>query len=314
MLMQRVQKYTIRLLLALVLAVGEAHGQYDGNYDSHSIAAFEQDTSQHIISFEGFLLDVADGMADALGIALFVVVLFLTATGHGGELNYRAMFKEFLLPFVLVKYILAHWLTVISGLGYSFSGLFSASAAFLSQHIQTQTVQTMYATVYTVQDRLGPEPSIFNSHWWTFQVIQAAMAVFQLPSFFVLFYSVLARAMGLSIGPLFLLAKLIPVYSDIWSSWVRTMIKYTLYPVFVAIYVAVVAAYFTTYLTNAFPRGFTLDSIAPKLADIIVMTLVFVFTAFKIPHMVADFTAGTATSGQGVLSAITGSITRFIGK
>lgn len=313
--MRQIGKRIALLLLAIGLSSTPAPAQaYNGNYDETSIAAFEQDINQPVLPFEGFLLDVANGLTDALGILLFVTVLFFNATGHGGELNYRAIFAGFILPFVFVKYLLAHWLVPITGLSYSFSGAFSATAVYLAQHVQTQTVQTLEATVYGIQDQLGPGPSIFNPNWWTFQVVQLVLTVFQFPSFFVLAYSVIARTMGICIGPIFLVTKLVPSLNWIWTGWVRTMIKFTLFPVFTAIYVAAVSAYFTGFLKSVFTFDFTLESIAPKLSEIIIMALVFGITGFKIPHLAADFTAGAATSGHGVFGAVVSSFGRFIKK
>src|SRR5712691_2743080 len=185
------------------------------------------------------------GLFESMGLSLFrgLAVILLawfgvkaalnSAQGHPG-FNF-AKFADLLL---LISFGLAmetYYSTPIPGMGYSFSDLITREAQYLSNQIESNQADQISNAITTAEEQLGSPPGVFSFHEaLTFFAVYIALAMAQGVAFAVIAYGLVATAVCVLLGPIFVPFFIVPKLDWLFWGWLKAFIGFAFYQVVAA--------------------------------------------------------------------------------
>jgi hypothetical protein len=195
--------------------------------------------------------------------------------------------------------------------GYSFSEAIPRSAFGMADLVGTTTQQQMIAKLDQIISGLSDMSSFSLLHvrdFMTYLIITLLVALLELAMFIVIGFGYLALGAVLVIGPVLIPFMIVPKLDFLFWSWLKTLIKYSFYPVIGNIVLLGICQIMLSILNTTLPPAGQIVITITQIPILIIVFAAGLYAIFKIPSLVGDIFSGAANAGSGVQAAITGAV------
>jgi len=260
-------------------------------------------------------LDLFAGMGLNLfrGFATILIVWFgvqsALSSAEGGEGFNFARFTRLLLViafgFAMVKY----YTSPIPGIGQSFPDLVMQEASSLSNSIGLDQGRLIETRVTEVEQGME-QPNSFSFHeTLTFVVLDVILAVVQAVVLMIIGFGLVAQAVLLLVGPLFVPFFIVPKMDWLFWGWFKAFLQYSFYQVvanaFVYIFAKLLLAFFAVDM-----GGMSVDQWMAAFPAILIFLLIAIYGLLKIPALTNHLFSGSAGADSGFAAAMVAYISR----
>src|SRR5579885_357241 len=212
-------------------------------------SALNQAISQLITSnspaLEATGFDIFRGLAVIL-IAWFGIKSALSASqGHGGGFHF-ARFADLILMISFGLGMLTYYSTPIPGVGLSFSDLVTKEAQNISNQIESDQTQQIANTIVNAEEQLGAPPGKYSIlEDLTYLLIAVILAAMEAVAFAVIAYGLVASAVCVLVGPMFIPWFIVPTMDWLFWGWFKAFIGFSFYQVIASAFIYVFAKVLT---------------------------------------------------------------------
>ena len=239
--------------------------------------------------FEAMGLSLFRGFAVIL-LAWFGVKAALSSAQGGPGFNF-AKFADLILVIAFGLAMETYYSTPIPGMGYSFSDLVTREAQFLSNQIESNQADQISDAITTAEEHLGSPPGIFSFHEaLTFFAAYIALAIAQGVAFAVIAYGLVATAVCVLMGPIFVPFLIVPKLDWLFWGWFKAFLGFAFYQVvaagFLFIFAKVLLGLFAVIGPLSISNAYLI------LPALIVTLTVCVYGLLKIPDLTASILSG----------------------
>ncbi len=258
--------------------------------------ALNQAISQLITSNSATLqatgLDIFRGLAVIL-LAWFGIKSALSATqGHGGGFHF-AKFADLILMISFGLGMLTYYSSPIPGVGYSFSDLVTKEAQNISNQIESDQTQQIVNTVLDAEKQLGTPPGKYSIlEDLTYLLIAVILAAMEAVAFAVIAYGLVASAVCVLIGPMFIPWFIVPKMDWLFWGWFKAFIGFSFYQVIASAFIYV----FAKVLTSMFQviGNISISNALTVLPALFITLMVCIYGLVKIPELTGAILSGRA--------------------
>ena len=259
-------------------------------------AALNQAISQLITSNSATLqatgLNIFRGLAVIL-IAWFGIKSALSATqGHGGGFHF-AKFADLILMISFGLGMLTYYSSPIPGVGLSFSDLVTKEAQNISNQIESDQTQQIATTIVNAEEQLGAPPGKYSIlEDLTYLLIAVILAAMEAVAFAVIAYGLVASAVCVLIGPMFIPWFIVPKMDWLFWSWFKAFIGFSFYQVIASAFIYV----FAKVLTAMFQviGKISISNALTVLPALFITLMVCIYGLVKIPELTGAILSGRA--------------------
>jgi hypothetical protein len=258
--------------------------------------ALNQAISQLITSNSATLqatgLDIFRGLAVIL-LAWFGIKSALSAAqGHGGGFHF-AKFADLILMISFGLGMLTYYSSPIPGVGYSFSDLVTKEAQNISNQIESDQTQQIVNTVLNAEEQLGTPPGKYSIlEDLTYLLIAVILAAMEAVAFAVIAYGLVASAVCVLIGPMFIPWFIVPKMDWLFWGWFKAFIGFSFYQVVASAFIYV----FAKVLTSMFRviGNISISNALTVLPALFLTLMVCIYGLVKIPELTGAILSGRA--------------------
>ena len=239
--------------------------------------------------FESLGLSLFRGLAVIL-LAWFGVKAALSAAQGGPGFNF-AKFADLLLLISFGLGMEIYYSNPVPRMGYSFSDLITREAQFLSNQIESNQADQIANAITTAEEQLGSPPGIFSFHEaLTFFAIYIALAIAQGVAFAVIAYGLVATAVCVLLGPIFVPFLIVPKLDWLFWGWFKAFLGFAFYQVVAAAFLFIFAKVLLGLFAVIGPM--TISNAYMILPALVVTLAVCVYGLAKIPELTAAILGG----------------------
>ncbi len=258
--------------------------------------ALNQAISQLITSNSATLqatgLNIFRGLAVIL-IAWFGIKSALSAAqGHGGGFHF-ARFADLILMISFGLGMLTYYSSPIPGVGYSFSDLVTKEAQNISNQIESDQTQQIANTIVNAEEQLGAPPGKYSIlEDLTYLLIAVILAAMEAVAFAVIAYGLVASAVCVLIGPMFIPWFIVPRMDWLFWGWFKAFIGFSFYQVVASAFIYV----FAKVLTAMFQviGKISISNALTVLPALFITLMVCIYGLVKIPQLTGAILSGRA--------------------
>ncbi|MDT8069476.1 MAG: type IV secretion system protein [Terriglobia bacterium] len=260
--------------------------------------ALNQAVSQLITSNSATLqatgLNIFRGLAVIL-IAWFGIKSALSASqGHGGGFHF-AKFADLILMISFGLGMLTYYSAPIPGVGYSFSDLVTKEAQNISNQIESDQTQQIANTIVNAEEQLGAPPGKYSIlEDLTYLLIAVILAAMEAVAFAVIAYGMVASAVCVLIGPMFIPWFIVPKMDWLFWGWFKAFLGFSFYQVVAAAFIFVFSKVLLGMLAVIGPLS--LSNAFTILPALLVTLFVCIYGLIKIPELTASILGGRSGS------------------
>jgi len=259
-------------------------------------AALNQAISQLITSNSATLqttgLNIFRGLAVIL-IAWFGIKSALSAAqGHGGGFHF-ARFADLILMISFGLGMLTYYSSPIPGTGYSFSDLVTKEAQNISNQIESDQTQQIANTIVNAEEQLGAPPGKYSIlEDLTYLLIAVILAAMEAVAFAVIAYGLVASAVCVLVGPMFIPWFIVPKMDWLFWGWFKAFIGFSFYQVIASAFIYV----FARVLTAMFEviGKISISNALTVLPALFITLMVCIYGLVKIPELTGAILSGRA--------------------
>lgn len=237
-------------------------------------------------------LDIFRGLAVIL-IAWFGIKSALSASqGHGGGFHF-AKFADLILMISFGLGMLTYYSTPIPGVGYSFSDLVTKEAQSISNRIESDQTDKISKTITDAEQQLGAPPGKYSIlEDLTYLLIAVILAVMEAVAFAVTTYGLVASAVCVLIGPMFIPWFIVPKMDWLFWGWFKAFIGFSFYQVIASAFIYV----FSQVLTAMFEviGKISISNALTILPALFITLMVCIYGLVKIPELTGAILSGRA--------------------
>ncbi|HZU42155.1 MAG TPA: type IV secretion system protein [Terriglobales bacterium] len=258
--------------------------------------ALNQAISQLITSNSATLqatgLNIFRGLAVIL-IAWFGIKSALSAAqGHGGGFHF-ARFADLILMISFGLGMLTYYSSPIPGVGYSFSDLVTKEAQNISNQIESDQTQQIANTIVNAEEQLGAPPGKYSIlEDLTYLLIAVILAAMEAAAFAVIAYGLVASAVCVLVGPMFIPWFIVPKMDWLFWGWFKAFIGFSFYQVIASAFIYV----FAKVLTAMFQviGKISISNALTVLPALFITLMVCIYGLVKIPELTGAILSGRA--------------------
>jgi hypothetical protein len=229
------------------------------------------------------------------GLAVIILVWFglkaalSSAQGFAG-FNF-AKFADLLLVISFGLAMQTYYGTPMPGIGYSFSDLVTKQTQYLSNQIESDQADQISSAITTAEEQLGSPPGVFSFHEeLTFFAVYVALAIAQGVAFAVIAYGLVATAVCVLVGPIFIPFLIVPKLDWLFWGWFKAFLGFAFYQVVAAAFLFIFAKVLLGLFAVIGPLS--ISNAYMILPALIVTLAVCVYGLFKIPDLTAAIFSG----------------------
>jgi type IV secretory pathway VirB6-like protein len=164
-------------------------------------------------------------------------------------------------------------------------------AQFLSNQIESNQVDQISNAITTAEEQLGSPPGIFSFHEaLTFFAVYIALAIAQGVAFAVIAYGLVATAVCVLIGPIFVPFFIVPKLDWLFWGWFKAFIGFAFYQVVAAAFLFIFAKVLLGLFGVIGPLS--ISNAYVILPALVVTLAVCVYGLLKIPDLTAAILSG----------------------
>jgi hypothetical protein len=271
-------------------------------------SSFDQNLYQLVVQEANLFVPMMQQLVNYMAVALLVTV-FATAGVEAllnrNILNIDYVVKKGVLPYIFATYVLQHWLNPIPGLGMSFVGIFTNTAADLAAMAHLKQLDVLDSLLLGIRDQIGPW-SILKAP--TDIIAWAAITTFLIAIkaavFIITSTGFVGVGVGACIGPIYLGFYMFPPLRHKWFGWVEAMIKYSMYRVIGNLVITVWCGFLVGFIQRTLALQYDLMHIVVNMIGLFAMMLAFIFGVLKVPSFTTDFNSGGSGGGHGLMAGV----------
>lgn len=237
----------------------------------------------------------ATGLDIFRGLALILIVWFgiksaLSASQGGGGFHF-AKFADLMLLIAFGFGMLTYYSTPIPGTSYSFCDLVTKEAQNLSNQIESNQTQQIANTIVNAEQQLGAPPGKYSIlEDLTYLLVALVLSAMQAVAFAVIAYGLVASAVCVLIGPVFIPWFIVPKMDWLFWGWFKAFIGFSFYQVIASAFIYV----FSQVLTAMFQviGAITLSNALTVLPALLITLIVCIYGLVKIPELTGAILSG----------------------
>ena len=221
--------------------------------------------------------------------------MMLTARGSGDNLY---PFAKLLLIIAFGYAMIAYYASPIPGLGSSFSNLITDQAMYLAGLISARSIQNAQQSLNTLWNALEqPDPwsILANLLYWTMLIV---IALAQFALLFVISFSMIAAAVCVLVGPLFVPFFIVPTMEWLFWGWLKAFIQYAFTLVVANAFIFVFERFLSRYL-QTLPPGLRLEDQLLYGVHAVMILVTFAVGVLLVPSLTSSIFSGR--SGESVV-------------
>jgi hypothetical protein len=263
------------------------------------------DPFNEMIRFVQELLTSRLDLFTAMGLNLyrsFVLIMIVwfgirtALADHGPNL---AALAQLVLAISLGFAMVTYYTGGIPGLGMSFVDLFQKQGFYISEQIGQETASEVTSEIARVTVELAAYPTTMSIQGALLStIITIVLATMQALIYMVIGFGLVAQAVCLLLGPLFLPFFIVPKLDFLFWGWIRATLQYSLMHAVANAFIFVFGKLLLAFLLIAPDNPSAFFAQFPALFP---MFLVFIYGILKIPSLTNDIFSGS-TSGDGLLT------------
>jgi hypothetical protein len=223
--------------------------------------------------------------------------MMLTARGSGDDLY---PFAKLLLIIAFGYAMIAYYASPIPGLGSSFSNLITDQAMYLAGLISARSIQNAQESLNTLWNALEqPDPwsILANLVYWTMLIV---IALAQFALLFVISFSMIAAAVCVLVGPLFVPFFIVPTMEWLFWGWLKAFIQYAFTLVVANAFIFVFERFLSRYL-QTLPPGLRLEDQLLYGVHAVMILVTFAVGVLLVPSLTSSIFSGR--SGEAITPA-----------
>jgi hypothetical protein len=231
------------------------------------------------------------------------------SSAEGGEGFNFARFTELILVITFGFAMVTYYNTPIPGIGYSFTDLVMQEASSLSNSIGLEQGKQIETAVTEFQKNLE-EPSAWSfSQSLYFFALTIILAAVQAVVFIIIGFGLIAEAVLVLIGPIFIPFFIVPKMDWLFWGWFKAFLQYSFYQVIAAAFVFIFAQLLLGFF-HFFTGGMSVDQWMTTLPVIFIFLLIAIYGLLKVPALTNHLFSGSAGASSGLGAVL---LSRVIG-
>ena len=255
----------------------------------------------HIGTFIGMGQNLYKGFATIL-LAWFGIESALSSAQGGLGFNF-ARFAQLTLVIAFGFGMVNYYARPIPGIGMSFASLVTEETRSLSSSIGSAQVQQIESAVSQVEGGMA-QPNSFDLHEvLTYTVIYVILATVQAVVFMVIGFGLMAQAVLILVGPIFVPFFIVPKLDWLFWGWFKAFLQYSFYQVIANAFVFIFARLLLGFLAVDM-NGMTVSQWMAQFPALFIFLLIAIFGLLKIPSLTNHLFSGSAGADSGFAAAI----------
>src|SRR6185437_1418419 len=239
--------------------------------------------------FQSLGLNLLRGFAVIL-LAWFGIKAALSSA-QGGPGFHFARVVDLILIIALGFTMLTFYSYPIPHVGYSFAELVSQEGLTLSKDIGANMDQQIIDAVTQSEEQLGTPPGVFSFHEeLTYFVVFFLLAAVQAVTVMVVAYGLIATAVCILVGPVFIPFFIMPGMDWLFWGWFKSFLQFAFYQVIANAFIFVVARLILGFLAVTGPIN--LDNAALLMPSLFMFLLTAIYGLIKIPSLTSSIFTG----------------------
>jgi hypothetical protein len=206
-----------------------------------------------------------------------------------------------LLLFISFGYaMIAYYASPIPGIGSSLSGLITEQATYLARLISARSIQNAQESLNTLWNALEQPDAwsiIANLLYWTLLIV---IALAQFALMLVVSFAMIASAVCVLVGPLFVPFFIVPTLEWLFWGWLKAFIQYSFTLVIANAFIFVFERFLSAYL-QTLPPGLRLEEQLLYGVHAVMILMTFTVGVLLVPSLTASIFSGR--SGESVAPA-----------
>ena len=242
-----------------------------------------------LVLFQSLGLDLLRGFAVIL-LGWFGIKAALSSA-QGGPGFHFARFVDLILIISLGFTMLTFYSYPIPHVGYSFAELVSQEGLTLSKDIGANMDQQIIDAVTQSEEQLGTPPGVYSFHEeLTYFVVFFLLAAVQAVTVMVVAYGLIATAVCILVGPVFIPFFIMPGMDWLFWGWFKSFLQFAFYQVIANAFIFVVARLILGFLAVTGPIN--LDNAALLMPSLFMFLLTAIYGLIKIPSLTSSIFTG----------------------
>lgn len=254
------------------------------------------------------LLTTKIGFFDAMGLHILqgLAVIFIAwfgiksalSSSQGGKGFDLSRFADFLILLAFAFTMLEFYTHPIPVIGMSFSHIVTNETDYLSHKIGMNQTEHIISAVNKSEEQMGNPPGVFSFHEeLTYFVVFILLATVQAVVIMIVAFGVIATAVCMLVGPLFIPFFIVPGLDWLFWGWFRSFLQYAFYQVIANAFIYIFAKLILGFFVIEGPVN--LNNAALLMPALFMFLLTAIYGLIKIPSLTNSIFTGR--SGEHVI-------------
>ncbi len=253
-------------------------------------------------------LDLFTGMGVNLyrAFVLIMIVWFGIKTALSDDGPNLSALAQLVLAISLGFGMVTYYTGGIPGIGMSFVDLLQKQGFYISEQIGQETASEVSTEIARVTIELAAYPTTMSIQSALLSmVITLVLATMQALIYMVIGFGLVAQAVCLLVGPIFVPFFIVPKLDFLFWGWLRATIQYSFFQVVANAFIFVFGKLLLAFLlaTPDDPEAFF-----AQFPALFPMFLVFIYGILKIPSLTNDIFSGSTSGDSALTRTVSGAL------
>jgi hypothetical protein len=258
----------------------------------------------------GIFVHMGENMFRALATIMLAWFGIKTALG-AGEFYAGMQFARFASLVMMIAFgfaMINYYNTPIPGIGVDFHHLVINQAEYLSNTISHDMLDTITSRVSAFEGTIEP-PGATLEFWTYFDywAIILLLSLAQAVAMVVALFGVIAAAVCVLVGPVFIPFFIVPQLDWLFWGWFRAFIQYAFYQVIAAAVVYIIGNALTAFMDLYHGQPIPVGHQGALLAPLFIVIVASIYTLIKVPTLTSHIFSGAAGGGASEMLNFLGS-------
>ena len=236
-------------------------------------------------------------------LAWFGVKSALSAGEYLGGIHF-SQFASLVLSISFGYAMITYYSSPIPGFGVDFHHLVTDETQYLSNTISLNMIDTLTSRLSAFEGNMEPPGmslsiSVYFDYWCIIILLALAQAI----AMIVAAFGILASAVCVLVGPIFIPFFIVPQLDWLFWGWLKCFLQYTFYQVIASAVVYIIGNVLIGFIELFGDQKFTTAQQASMVPAIFIMVVASVYALIKVPMLTSHiFSGGAGGSAAGMLS------------
>jgi hypothetical protein len=248
----------------------------------------------------GIFVHMGENMFRALATIMLAWFGIKIALG-AGEFYAGMQFSRFASLVMMIAFgfaMINYYNTPIPGIGVDFHHLVINQVQYLSNTISHNMLDTITNRISAFMGTIEP-PGATLEFWTYFEYwgIMILLSVAQAIAMVVVAFGVVATAVCVLVGPIFIPFFIVPQLDWLFWGWFRAFIQYAFYQVIAAAVVYIIGNVLTAFMNLYHGQPIPLNQEEALFAPLLIVVVASVYVLLKVPALTSNIFSGAAGAG-----------------